>query len=207
MIEKKYLRKIGSRSHYSQAGQDLFVLDMLGHKHNGYYCEVGGSDPYESSNTFLLEKDYSWKGFSVELDAELVDSFNSERRNLCVHHDATTLNYLERFLMYSFPKQIDYLSLDIEPSENTFKALQKIPFQDYRFSVITYEHERYSSGSEFMNLSRQFLQSRGYKLVVANVRFRGKDFEDWWIDPSVVSKEVWGRFEKSNIEYLEIFNL
>ncbi len=201
----KYLRKMGTRSYFSQACQDLFVLDMLNQKQNGYYCEIGAGDPFESNNTFLLERNFSWKGLSVELDPSLVDYFNSERQNLCICHDATTYNYLENFKLYTFPKQIDYLSIDLEPAENTFKALRKIPFDDYRFSAITYEHESYVSGPKFMDLSREYLESKGYKLVIANVKCFGRNFEDWWIDPMIISEDIWKKYESNNIEFSDIF--
>ena len=47
------------------------------------------------------------------------------------------------FLRKNYPKQIDYLSLDIDPSEATLAALKKLPLDEYRFSVITYETEVY----------------------------------------------------------------
>ena len=178
---------------------------MLGNKHDGYYCEIGANHPFESSNTFLLEKDFSWKGFSIEIDSKLVDIFNSKRLNLCVCHDATTYNYLEKFKISEFPRQIDYLSIDIEPAENTYKALRKLPLHEYRFSVITYEHDCHVSGPKFMTLSREYLESMGYKLVIANVRSFGRDFEDWWIDPIIIPEIIWGKYESRNIEFSEIF--
>ena len=47
-------------------------------------------------------------------------------------------------------KQIDYLSLDIDPSEATLAALKKLPLDDYRFSVITYETEGLSSWNRWL---------------------------------------------------------
>ena len=196
---------MGSRIYYSQAGQDLFVLDMLGHKKNGFYCEIGGGHPFESSNTFLLENGYAWEGFSIELDPSLVERFNSERSNPCILHDGTTYDYSGRFETKQFPRQIDYLSLDIEPAEATFRALQRIPFAAYRFTVITYEHEAYVNGPLFMELSRQYLSSRGYQLVVGNVRCFGRDFEDWWVDPTVVPETTWRGVCGRNIEFSNIF--
>jgi len=51
---------------YSQIGQDLAVLNYYNKKRNGYFVEVGASDGITLSNTYLLEKDFDWKGICVE---------------------------------------------------------------------------------------------------------------------------------------------
>ena len=51
---------------YSQLDQDLYVLSVLNYKKNGYFIEIGASDGITLSNTYLLEKEYDWKGICVE---------------------------------------------------------------------------------------------------------------------------------------------
>lgn len=204
---QQYLRKLDTRDTYSQACQDLFVLDMLSNKEQGFYFEIGGSHPFESSNTFLLEKSFRWKGYSIEIDEKLAADFNTVRENECLVYDATTLDYKQLFESKKFPKQLDYLSLDIEPASNTLKALQSLPLSEYRFSVITYEHEFYISGPEYMELSREILLSKGYELVVSNVISAGRDFEDWYIDPEVVSKPVWEKYKSQKINFKDVFSV
>lgn len=204
-MSKNHERTMHGRKYFSQAGQDLFCLSMLGEKKNGYYIEIGGNDPFESNNTILLEKDYSWKGFSIEFDKSLVLVYNSIRSNLCICSDATIFDYLSELKRLNYPKQIDYLSVDIDPAENTYIALKKCPFNEYRFSVITYEHDLYSSGPKYMDLSRSFLKKNGYQLVAKNVKCFGRTFEDWWVDPNVVKKSTWSQFVCEDTEFPLIF--
>ena len=132
------IRTMQGRNYFSQAGQDLFVLEMLHNKKYGFYIEIGGADPFESNNTFLLEKDFSWKGISIEFDKSLAARYSSMRNNPCFCHDATTYDYGGVAKLLNFPTQIDYLSVDIDPAENTYLALNKCPFDKYRFSVVTF---------------------------------------------------------------------
>jgi hypothetical protein len=187
---------------YSQAMQDIFVLQLLKNKFNGVYIEVGANDPVMNSNTFVLENYYSWRGISFEINPNYVNTFNSRRKNKCICGDATKIDYNAIFKENNLPKEIDYLQLDIEPAEQTYIALTKIPFDDYRFSTITYEHDRYASGDYFMNLSRNFLNSKGYRLIRPNVQCNGNDFEDWWIDSNKFTEEIFSLYEsKISMEF------
>lgn len=200
-----YQRTLDGKTYFSQAGQDLFVLAMLQGKSHGVYCEIGGAHPIESNNTFLLEHTFGWQGVSIEFDRSLVDIYNQTRTNRCLCADATTLDYTSLFKEQRFPPQVDYLSVDIEPAENTYAALCQIPFDSHRFSVITYEHDFHLSGPEYMNRSRQFLTERGYQLVVGNVLSFGRDFEDWWVDPLSINESIWRPFCSAHIEFSEVF--
>ena len=178
-------------NNYSQAMQDMFVLTMLDGKKNGVYVEVGADQPKVINNSYLLETEFDWSGVSFELDGDKVSYFNNNRRNKCICADATDYDYKFLFDERNYPKQIDYLQLDIDPAEGTLEAMKKIPFSDYRFSVITYETDVYSSGPDIQDEEIAFLKERGYQLVVRNVKNENNPFEDWWIDPNIVSEERW----------------
>ena len=190
---------------YSQAHQDLFVREMLKFKKNGIYVEIGASEPKQSNNSYILEKDLDWNGFSLEIDLNLTENFNKIRRNKCICSDATMFKFKEKFVDEKYPNRIDYLSLDIDPASVTFNALQNIPFNDYRFSVITYEHDNYTSGPEFMMKSREFLEGHGYFRVVSNVLCCGRDFEDWYVDSNYIESNIYEKYISKNIECGEIF--
>lgn len=183
--------KLAGKRFYSQAGQDIFVASVLSEKTGGFYLEVGGGDPVDSNNTFLLEKDYKWGGVSLEADCAVVDLWDGKRLNEILEADALRFDFPAHLREVEAPKQIDYLSIDIDPAQNTFQVLRRLPHQIYRFSVITFEHDRYQSGDEYMAKSRALLRSMGYQLVVANLKVFGKDFEDWWVDPEVVPTSDW----------------
>ena len=50
----------------AQFRQDLFVLSELDFKENGFFVEFGAADGINLSNTYLLEREFSWKGILAE---------------------------------------------------------------------------------------------------------------------------------------------
>ena len=50
----------------SSLRQDMFVLNEFKFKRDGYFIEIGAADGFDSSNTYLLERKFNWKGILAE---------------------------------------------------------------------------------------------------------------------------------------------
>jgi hypothetical protein len=173
------------------SGQEKFVLDILDYKENGTYVELGAFHSRDGSNTYFLEKDYGWSGVSFEILSDRRAEFIANRNNPCLG-DALSFNYVKYFEENNFPKQIDYLQVDIDngyaqdgrpegSAYTSFWGLISIPLTQYRFSVITFEHDAnmYFKNISIRDMQRELLDSLGYTLVVR------KQHEDWWVDPNI----------------------
>ena len=178
------------KCNWSQSMQDMFVLMALDGKRQGVYVELGADLPRIINNTYLLETEFDWAGVSFEYDAAKVAFFNTIRRNKCICCDATAFDYKYLFQERNYPKQIDYLQLDLDPAEGTLAALKKLPLDDYRFTAITYETDVYRAGADVQDEEIEILKFYGYELVVRNVANEGNPYEDWWVDPNVVDRAI-----------------
>jgi hypothetical protein len=191
----------GYRS-FAQAYQDLFVAAMLGGKRAGTYLVLGAGHPFAESNTALLELDYGWTGLSWELDPGLHEEFVAGRANRCLNENALSFDFSSFLPTFFTEPVIDYLSVDID--EN-LPLLEALPFDKYRFAVITFEHDHYRLGPHAMLASREFFSGLGYSRVVSNVHTQGRDFEDWWVDADLVEEEKISRFSASGEEAIDLF--
>jgi FkbM family methyltransferase len=63
--DRRKILKLFRQSH-SQIRQDLFVLNELNYKENGFFVEFGATNGIDLNNTYLLEKDFAWKGILAE---------------------------------------------------------------------------------------------------------------------------------------------
>lgn len=106
--------------------------------------------------------------------------------------DATIINYENLLRGYDMPYDIDYLQIDCEPPHITYQILLSIPFEKYRFGVITFEHDHYLDISRTIrDKSREYLKSMGYILMVPNIQVNDKyPFEDWWIHPDLINEDI-----------------
>lgn len=181
---------------YSQAWQDVFTLTALKGLRNGKYLEIGGQEPISNNNTYLLHRAFGWRGVSVELDPSHVPSWRQHRKdsNLVIA-DALTIDYENALPLWfgSHSKRVDYLQLDIDPSFNTLRVLKRLPLDEWRFSVVTFETDAYTLDRRARDESRAILSDHGYVLVAEDVSVLFSPispepipFEDWWVDPQAV---------------------
>lgn len=177
---------------YSQCYQDLLVLCLTNGKLNGTYLEIGSGDPFHGNNTALLEKLFDWHGVSIEIDKDKAENFKQNRKNSILCLDAAIAPY-DTILSTTFKTDIiDYLQLDCEPPKTTFETLLQIPFDKYKFKIITYEHDYCVDFTKsYRDKSRKYLLSLGYELLVNNISANiNSPFEDWWIHPDFLSHDI-----------------
>lgn len=180
------------RNSHGQAYQDIFVLSCLDGKKNGTYLEIGSAGPYYGNNTALLEEEFGWFGFGVDFDEKFVTEYRQKRNNPILHQNALEIDYDLLLGTYAKDGVIDYLQLDCEPSSITYEIMTKIPFDKYKFAVITYEHDHYQDRTKtYRKKSREYLISRGYELVVSDVSNEGNSsFEDWYVHPDLIDRSI-----------------
>lgn len=185
---------------YSQAFQDLFILTALNGKKNGKYLELGSYHPFNHSNTYLLEEKFDWKGLSLEINPQMITWFNGKRKNECLGIDATKADYKKILDDKGWGTEWDYLQIDCEPAQNSMLALLQIPFDIYKFRVITFEHDYYTDqNKDVKEKSRRYLKSMGYELVVSDVSVdTNSPFEDWYLHAEMVDKETIEKLKSTN---------
>lgn len=160
-----------------------FVYRILNDKTNGSFIEVGSSHWSQDNNTYVLEKRFGWKGIGLEIVEHFVDSYNENRVSKCVYGDALNFNWDKYLEKNNFPRQIDFLQIDVDdivPNSNLL-ALLNIPLSRYRFNVICIENTANINPHYAKNLEtqREVLIANGYVLVASLFT------DDWWIDKNL----------------------
>jgi FkbM family methyltransferase len=186
---------------FSQHQQELYALETLGFKRNGFFLEIGVGTGTTYSNTYLLEKYFAWKGILCEPNPTYFDSIRQSRnsildtravysksgekvRFLCVpgiygglstivdfvHCDrhtrwgeeveVETVTLEDVLTQYNAPRDIDYISLDTEGSEE--KILESLDFNKWNVTLLTIEHNLVPGRAEKFDA---ILVPFGYKRV------------------------------------------
>lgn len=177
---------------YSQANQDLFVVEQTNHKKNGTFLDIAAGDPIFINNTYLLEKEYGWTGISVEIDSKYTEAWNTKRKTKYLNQDALQLDYETLLKEIAVDGNIDYLSLDLEPPSLTFDVLKKLPLDKFTFSVVTYEHDCYRQdvGDKFRNASREIFNHYDYVMIKGDVANDVYVYEDWYVHKKLLNNKI-----------------
>ena len=187
-------------SPYSQAGQDLFAYELFGN--NGTYIDIGAGEPQSGNNCYMLEVKKNWEGFSVEYGDSNQKKINElklrwkkypERKNLVYWENAISFNYKKGLIENSLERDIEFLSCDIDPQENTFLALKKVIEDGVRPNYIAFETDFYKEKIDYSDLAIKFLKPYGYKIGVKNVFSnlkKNKIFETWFVREKLDYKTI-----------------
>jgi hypothetical protein len=75
-----------------------------------------------------------------------------------------------------------------------------IPFDKFRFAVVTFEHDYYADLSkQIREKSRDFMKSKGYVLTIGNVSMNDDcPYEDWYVHPELVDMKNFTIIEEPN---------
>lgn len=191
-----------------QAEQDKFVLNVLKFKKNGFFIEIGSNHPKDINNTYILEKEYDWKGLMVEYSKQWVNLYKEHRPNsIHIINDARKINYKKVLTDNNFPHNMDYLQIDLEVENgSTLETLQLLDeqiFDEYKFATITFEHDIYRSNFKNTRLeSRKIFERRGYILLFPDI-CNLEDiyvYEDWYIHPDLVDTNYIQQLKEKNIK-------
>ena len=116
---------------YSQIGQDLNVLKFYNNKQDGFFIEIGASDGIQLSNTYLLEKNYNWKGICCEaiparFEKLVVNRPKSKCFNEAVYNASgltLTFNIANNFdLLSGIDDHIDAYKAQVDKNKTTIKV-------------------------------------------------------------------------------------
>lgn len=97
----------------SQLRQDLFVLNHLNFKKNGFFVEFGATNGVDLSNSFILEKTFEWKGI-------LAEPARIWHEQLRVNRNATIV---DRCVWSESNKKIEFREVDIPELSTTSQYL------------------------------------------------------------------------------------
>ena len=175
-------------TNYSRHFQDMFVLSVLDGKREGSFVEIGSGHPELFNNTLLLEKDFGWRGISIDNSERMCQIFSRHRQSNVTLCDAATTDYNAMFKQQCLEQHIDFLRINAEKA--SIEALGNIPFNKHEFGVIQFQHNAAWWGQEFREESRKVLSKIGYILFVSDISTdTTQNYEDWWVHPMHASRK------------------
>lgn len=183
-IETKYKEQfIGSKTIWSQYGEDIVISWLFLHKHNGFFVDIGAYHPKKISNTYWFYE-RGWRGINIEPNLDALKDFELQRPE-DINVNAGVYNKEGLLTFYKFNHS--YLNtLDAEVGEQRIKDgepfIEKIDVKVERLETIL---DKYANGREIDFLT---IDVEGFDLEVLQSnnweKYRPKIIcvEDWMMD-------------------------
>ena len=172
---------------YGKEKQDRFAYYLVGEK--GTFLDIGCYHPTQWNNTKALEE-AGWLGLMFDIREKWVDLCKKHRTSKVFCVDVTTDEFVNILNDNLDSKSVDYISLDAD--DGSLGALQQLLSNGYTFKCMTFEHDYYDRGNVLKTPSFAVLKEWGYLPLFEDVKLDdGSIWEDWWVDPNQVPKEIW----------------
>lgn len=150
----------------SDRGQDKWIVETFQLKKNnykGFFLEIGGGDGFSNSNTFILEKNFNWKGIIVEPDTDQFKKLKSHRSkmtlsNKLIFNKSKTVNFIKDGELSKITSKISSKNKIIKIKTITLKKLLKIKKAPKNIDFFSLDVE----GSEDKVLTKEVLNSYNF---------------------------------------------
>ncbi len=202
--------------YHSMSGQDKWVLETLNFKTNGFFVDLGAMDGITYSNTYTLEKDYSWTGICVEnslvhwnslVTARTSNNFYKtiysyhgqclidENGKIVTEGTGTTVDCVtfdDIMVEDGYTGLIDYLSVNLGGREED--VILTIDLSKYEFQLISVQVNRHKTPHKYIDETFLYLWNNGYERMYNGVL--GADptrdsycnlYEDWYYNKKYIS--------------------
>lgn len=208
-LRHKFAGHEGINRNYSESMQDILVLTLLDGKRGGNYLEIGSGYPFYASNTYLLEKDFSWRGISIDNQKKFTQKHILHRSHTALTADATACDYAEIIERARFGTHFEYLSVDCGDPQTSLDALERVLASGLTFAVVTFCHDHFRNRESGVKASaRALLKKAGYRLLVSNVSHNGTDdHEDWFVDGRRLDARILESLRDDNDSVKNSFNI
>ena len=104
------------------------------------------------------------------------ENHDQNKRTTKSTYSVETVSLIDLLIEHDAPKKIDYISIDTEGTE--FDILKNFDFGEYKFKIMTVEHNFTSERDKIF----QLLNANGYHRIWSEFT----QFDDWYINPSVI---------------------
>ena len=170
--ERRSLSYINSQKQYvshSQLHQDFLPIYFLGKSEFGYFVEVGVGDGKSNSNTYLLEKELSYKGILVEPNGKFLDSLVEKREALIFNCAAGSSDGQPVILFATDDGEYSYIANEFVSQGKRRKSILNQPILTRTLNSILGEANA-PRVIDFLSIDVE-----GYELEV----LQGLDFDEW----------------------------
>lgn len=170
--EKRFLEYINAEKQHvshSQLHQDFLPIYFLGKNVPGFFVEVGVGDGKSNSNTYLLEKEFNYKGVLVEPNLNFLDSLLENRGVSIVNCAAGATDGQSVILFGTDDGEYSYIANKFEGQGKRRKSISNQPVLTKTLNSIL-EETQAPKVIDFLSIDVE-----GYELEV----LQGIDFDEW----------------------------
>jgi FkbM family methyltransferase len=100
----------------SEGGQEKWVLKHLNNKKGGFFVDCGAAHPHITSNSWILEKEFDWKGVCIEPNKFLFDELVKQRSAKCLNLAVTNEKGKLPFRLETLGSSLDKVSNMFSPA-------------------------------------------------------------------------------------------
>jgi FkbM family methyltransferase len=104
------------------------------------------------------------------------ENHDQNKRTTKSTYSVETVSLIDLLIEYEAPKIIDYISIDTEGTE--FDILKNFNFGEYKFKIMTVEHNFTSERDKIF----QLLTANGYHRIWSEFT----QFDDWYVHPAII---------------------